>query len=136
MQVQAESTVHADGLVAVSKRLESLSQDVEDTRDLLAELQGAVPKSCHNCAITCGSAVGNTQQASSQVSFRAGCLLPLHNTQKQKTLSRTLLECKRVLHLYQKSGPFIHESRGEIWEVSMIGLAVLSPNLTNLQERP
>ena len=40
LQVQAESTVHADGLVAVSKKLEALGQDVEDTRELLAELQG------------------------------------------------------------------------------------------------
>lgn len=40
LQVQAESTVHADGLVAVSKKLESLDQDIEDTRGLLAELQG------------------------------------------------------------------------------------------------
>ena len=40
VQVQAESAVHADGLVSISKKLEGLGRDIEDTRDLLAELQG------------------------------------------------------------------------------------------------
>ena len=40
MQTQAESAVHAEGLVSVSKKLESLSSEFQDTRELLSELQG------------------------------------------------------------------------------------------------
>jgi len=44
-QVQAESVTHAEGLARVATRLEALGGEVEDTRALLAALQGALPHS-------------------------------------------------------------------------------------------
>lgn len=49
-QVQAESVTHADGLVRVATRLEALGGEVEDTRALLAALQGLLP---HYLALFC-----------------------------------------------------------------------------------
>lgn len=40
LQVQAESTVHADGLVSVAKKLEAMGAEINDTRELLSQLQG------------------------------------------------------------------------------------------------
>lgn len=41
VQVQAENVTHAEGLARMATRLEALGGEVEDTRTLLAALQGA-----------------------------------------------------------------------------------------------
>lgn len=41
LQVQAENVTHAEGLARMATRLEALGGEVEDTRTLLAALQGA-----------------------------------------------------------------------------------------------